>query len=278
MATQQPQAHLNHHTPERMASGRTDPLPEMLPQIELREFVSARLGATGLSTGTATFQPGAELPYHVHPCSEAITILAGVATVAVQGRAYRLSPLDSIHVPAGIAHRVTTGSPGEGMTAHWAFATDQPVREFVEDTFPVQDMGDGTASEFDPEYVMRFRAQTPYELADGTRFYDLFAGRFGSVGICGGYGEFNEGTGLPCHTHDYDESITIVKGSAHCFVAGRKYLLSDCDTALVPRGNPHRFVNAAAATMGMIWVYAGSEPERALVDVRYCEGQLVWPK
>jgi len=249
----------------------------MLPSIQLREFVSGKYGAHGLSTGTATFEPGAVLPYHVHSFSEAITILEGVAVVSVQGRSYNLHPLDSIHVPAGVAHQVTTHSQSEPMKAHWAFASDEPSREFVACEFDSIDIADGLPSAGNPEHLMRLSSLSPYELADGTRFYDLFAGRFGSVGICGGYGEFNRGAGLPCHTHDYDESITIVRGSAQCFVAGRKYLLSDCDTALVPRGNPHRFVNASEEVMGMIWVYAGSEPERTLLDVRYCEGTLVWP-
>jgi len=60
--------------------------------------------------------------------------------------------------------------------------------------------------------------------------------RFGSVGICGGYGEFNPGSSLPCHLHKYDESITIIKGEAICEVAGKRYLLSDCDTGFVPEG------------------------------------------
>ena len=64
---------------EQIARGNKVPAPEMLPNIELREYVSGRCGATGLSTGTATFAAGAVLPYHIHRFSEAVTILAGVA-------------------------------------------------------------------------------------------------------------------------------------------------------------------------------------------------------
>ncbi len=28
--------------------------------------------------------------------------------------------------------------------------------------------------------------------------------------------------------------------------------------------------------MAMIWVYAGSEPERNILDVGYCKGTLEW--
>lgn len=61
---------------------------------------------------------------------------------------------------------------------------------------------------------MRIGKATRYKLATGASFCDRFAGRFGSVGICGGYGEFQPGTGLPCHLHDYDESITIIQGAS----------------------------------------------------------------
>lgn len=262
---------------EYIASGAGRSALEVSPKIVLVEFVSGRTGATGLSTGTATFQPEAVLPYHLHTFSESITILEGIAEVAVEGRTYRLRRLDCIHIPKDTPHRVRNLSRTDRLKAHWAFASSDPSREFVDDCFKEVFRGAGIASNGEPEYLMRFAASAPYELAPGTRFYDLFAGRFGSVGICGGYGEFDIDTGLPCHTHLYDESITILDGEAVCFVAGRQYRLRDCDTALVPRGLPHRFVNAARSVMSMIWVYAGDEPERQIVDTAYCNGGLIWP-
>ena len=111
-----------------------------------------------------------------------------------------------------------------------------------------------------------------YELAGGTKFCDLFAGHLGAVGICGGYGEFMPSASLPCHVHDFGESITIVKGTARCEVMGRHYYLSDCDTAFIPRGHPHRFINDSKEMMAMLWVYGGDEPTRELVDQGYCDG------
>ena len=42
----------------------------------------------------------------MHDCSEAITVLSGIALVVVEGRGYRLGRLDCMHVPAGVAHAV----------------------------------------------------------------------------------------------------------------------------------------------------------------------------
>jgi len=261
---------------ERVISGHCDLSPATLPRIALREFVSARCGATGMSTGTATFEPRARIPYHKHAFSEAVTILVGQASIAVEGRSYLLRPFDCIHVPGGLAHEAKNAGEDAVLVAHWAFATPVPSRELFEDCFAVEDRGLGSPFAGDPEHIVRFADAHKYKLADGAQFCDLFAGRFGSVGICGGYGEFNPGGSLPCHIHEYDESISIIKGQAICEVMGKRYRLSDCDTAFVPRGRPHRFLNESQIPMAMIWVYAGCEPVRTILDIGYCDGSLLW--
>jgi quercetin dioxygenase-like cupin family protein len=246
--------------------------------LELREFVSGACGARGISSGTATFQPGAELPYHLHRFSEAVVILEGEAEFSVEGRCYRLSVLDSIHFPAGVAHQITNPSTGSRLVAYWAFATAMPSRELVADSFERQDRRDTNPDSADPEHLIRFADAAKYELSERAVFTDLFSSRFGAVGICGGYGRFEPGASLPCHIHDYDESITIVTGQAVCAVMGRRYLLSNCDTALVPKGRPHRFLNESSKPMAMIWLYAGGEPGRTILDSGYCSGSLHWPQ
>lgn len=259
---------------EQIVSGQCEPLPEMLPQIALREFASGKCGAKGMSTGTATFEPGAALPYHRHVFGEAVTVLAGAAFFSVEGRSYRLRPFECIHVPAGVAHGVVNASGDRQLLAHCTFAAPTPSRELVKAEFVVDDRAFGNPRPEDPEHITRLSTAKMYELADGARFCDLFAGRFGAVGICGGYGEFRPGSSLPCHIHEYDESITIVTGEAICEVMGQQYRLRGCDTAYVPQGRPHRFLNKSQALMAMVWVYAGSEPARTLVDAHHCLGTL----
>jgi len=262
---------------ERIVSGRCEPLPVPFPGIELPEFVSGVCGATGFSTGTATFQLKSELPYHTHGFSEAAAILSGEAAVAVGGRAYRLLPYDCLRVPVGVAHRVANPCADHQLTALYAFASAQPARDFVDNGFRVEERGYGQPQPDDPEFIRRFAAAEVYEFSEGAFFRDLFAGRFGSVGICGGYGLFRPDASLPCHFHRFDESITIVSGKAVCLVEGNRYELSGCDTAFVPEGRVHGFVNCSDQDMAMIWVYAGSEPERTIVDARYCSGEVLWP-
>ena len=245
--------------------------------VWLREFVSGACGALGFSTGTATLESGAVLPYHKHGFSEVITILSGTARSAAEGRSYLLGQFDSMHFPANVAHEVKNVSPDSPMVALWAFASAEPTRQPVDQSFAVVNRGLSSPSPDAPETIVRFGEAEVYELSEGAEFRDLFAGRFGAVGICGGYGRFQPGASLPCHVHQFDESITIVEGEAICLVQGKRYRLSGCDTAFVPEGRPHRFLNQSESAMAMVWVYSGSEPERTLVDAAYCDGTLSWP-
>ena len=188
-----------------------------------------------------------------------------------------MSPRDCVHIPAGLAHSVRNGDPARELITHSAFGSAQPAREPVNREFPVEDRGFADPSADDAETIIRFDKSAVYELSKNAFFTDLFARRLGAVGICGGYGRFLAGSSLPCHIHDYDESITIVKGKASCLVQGRRYELSGCATAYIPKGLPHRFVNTSEEEMAMIWVYAGDEPDRRIVDDGYCSGAISWP-
>jgi mannose-6-phosphate isomerase-like protein (cupin superfamily) len=190
---------------------------------------------------------------------------------------YRLGPRDCVHVPAGTAHQVENGDADDQLVAHWAFATAKPTRTQVNRSFPIEDRSFGFPGQSDPETIVRCDGKAIYELSENAFFCDLFAHRFGAQGICGGYGRFLPGASLPCHIHDFDESITIVSGSAVCLVQGRQYELSGCDTAFIPRGKPHRFLNGSDDEMAMIWVYAGNEPDRQIVLAKYCSGEIEWP-
>jgi putative monooxygenase len=262
--------------PEKIIPGQCEPYPAFLPEIAMRIFASGKCGAKAMTTATVTFAPRACLRYHKHTFSEAVTVLEGEAVFTVEGRSYLLCHLDCIHVPAGVAHTVVNASDAVPVVALSAFASPNPERELVDVEFEKRVQLNTDPGPNEPENLIRFSKTDNYELATGTQFCDLFAGRYGSVGICGGYGRFQPGRSLPCHVHDYDESITIIEGHATCEVAGRRYELSGYDTAFVPQGKPHRFLNESDQPMAMIWVYAGSEPSRSIVDLEYCKGARVW--
>lgn len=246
--------------------------PGFPPGIRVRVYASRRTGARGLATAAAVFNPGVSLDFHWHDCGEAITVLEGTPTVLVEGRPHTLGRLDCVYVPDGVLHSVRNDSTTEARI-HSAFASPNPQRTFAE-MGDQPESGSRGADGPVPEAVSRFGASPGYELAPGTDFHDLFAAHLGSSGICGGFGMFQPGSGLPCHFHEYDESITIVAGHAVCQVEGRQHEVGLMDTAVIPEGLAHRFVNRTDSPMGMIWVYAGDEPRRFLLDKTRCSGAI----
>jgi quercetin dioxygenase-like cupin family protein len=243
---------------------------EPAPGVGIHLLATGETGAIGLTTALARFRPAAMLPYHTHPISEVVVVLEGQAEAHVEGRRYRLGVYDAIHIPAETAHSFVNASRNSPAVLHSSFSSENPTRSFASTPFTVSDRieTDSTC----PETIIRFASAPAYELAPNAIFRDLFAGRFGAKGICGGYGIFEPGASLPCHYHGYDESITIVGGVAISQVAGKEYEASNCDTLCIPKGRPHRFLNRSDKPMAMIWVYAGDEPDRTIVDAGLCDG------
>jgi 2-keto-3-deoxy-L-rhamnonate aldolase RhmA/quercetin dioxygenase-like cupin family protein len=237
--------------------------------VRLEQLVGSHNQARHLTTGFVTFEPGAELPYHVHPHSEAITLLRGRAAVEVEGRRYELEPLDNVVIPRGIAHAAFNTSRTEPVVLHVALPTDQPARTLVNRTFPCVPMPAGSVGKSGAERVNRFRTAPRFEAGPNTSFIDFFnAELMPGLEMSGGHGLFQPGGRLPAHVHDFDESICIIDGSATCVVEGQRYSLADGATALVPRGRVHYFINESNAAMAMLWVYAGPLPQRLIVAER----------
>lgn len=225
--------------------------------------------AKHLTTGIVTFAPGAVLPYHTHTFTESITLLSGSMTVEVEGRGYAMKRLDNTVIPAGLAHTARNTSTTEPAVLHIAMATDTPARTLIEKFFSRRMMPDDSTGLPGAERVNRFATAKRGVAGPNTEFIDCFnADLMPGLEMSGGYGLFQPGGRLPAHVHDFDESICIISGQATCIVEGRKYLMSDCSTALQPRGRVHYFINESAGSMEMLWVYAGAKPERIIVDER----------
>lgn len=240
---------------------------ELSPGVVFESLVGAQVGARGLTTGIVTFGPGVRLPYHRHTFGESITLLAGMATVEVEGRMYHLEPFDNVTVPRGLAHSAVNRSMNEPARFHIALASEQPHRELVDRYFPRRRMADDSDGTSGGERVTRFRRAKTYSPGPNAQFVD-YANRelVADIEMSGGYGLFQPGGRLPAHLHDFDESISIVQGRATCVVEGRRHTLSDMATALQPRGRVHYFINESTAPMAMIWFYGGPMPERLVVD------------
>jgi quercetin dioxygenase-like cupin family protein len=243
----------------------------LVPGVELRPMAGAHNGAQGLFTGLLTLAPGAKYPHYARPFTEAVIVLEGEAALDVEDRRYRLGPLDAIAVMAGRPRRVVNLSADRPAVLHVAMASATPEQSWINGRFTPAEQAPGATGRAGAERLCR-RDDTPsFELAPRTMFQDLFNAELGARGICGGYGAFEPGARLPCHRHEFDESITIVQGTATCVVEGRRHELAGCATAMVPQGRCHYFINLTLEPMAMIWVYAGDMPDRIVMDEKFCK-------
>jgi quercetin dioxygenase-like cupin family protein len=248
---------------------------EPQPGVVLETLVGKCNGARNLMTGIVTIQPESRLDYHTHPASEAITVLDGEVEVTVEGRLYRLGPLDNIAIPRWLPHEVRNPHPQWPARLHVAIAMTAPERHWVTRSFSQTVMRDLSEGVPGFERITRFRsARRDGSIGPNTEFIDYFNAKLmPGIEMTGGFGRFRPGGRLPAHLHDFDESISIVNGTATCLVEGHSYTLSGCGTALVPRGRVHYFINESPEPMDMIWVYAGPMPERIVVDAKFATKQ-----
>lgn len=279
-------------TPDPLSSGKVTPAPlprppetmrpdrsevmtsighgamkEIAPGVHFECLVGNHNQARHLTTGIVTFAPGAVLPYHLHTFTESITLLSGTMSLEIEGRSYSLKRLDNAVIRAGQAHTARNTSATENAVLHIAMAVDVPSRTLVDKFFSKRSMPDDATGIPGAERINRFATAPRSAAGPNTEFIDCFnADLMPGLEMSGGYGLFHPGGRLPAHVHDFDESICIISGTAMCIVEGRRYSMSDCATALQPRGRVHYFINESNATMEMLWVYAGPRPERIMVD------------
>jgi quercetin dioxygenase-like cupin family protein len=242
----------------------------LIPGVESRPMAGTHNGARGLFTGLVTLAPGASIPYHERPAAEAVVLLEGEVVVDVEDRRYRLGPLDAVAVRPHRPRRLANLSADRVAVVHIAIAAAVPEQQWVNGRFTPIEQPPDSAGLDGSERVVRRAAAPVTELAPNARFQDLYNAELGTRGICGGYGLFEPGARLPCHRHQFDESITIVQGTATCVVEGRRHELAGLATALVPQGRCHYFINLTLEPMAMIWVYAGDMPDRIVMGEHFC--------
>lgn len=131
---------------------------DLAPGVSFVCHLGPSNGAANLTAGVVTFARGAVLPYHRHGFTESITLLSGRALVEVEGRMYTLAPLDTITIPAGLAHSASNRSATEPAVLHTAMASGEPARIPVDQFFSRRGMSADCTGAPNAERVTRYRA------------------------------------------------------------------------------------------------------------------------
>lgn len=114
--------------------------------------------------------------------------------------------------------------------------------------------------------VMRFEDVPSVDRGAGISTKPLAGASIGTEGFTSGITTFPPGAAIRLHTHNVEESVTILEGQAQVDVAGQSYRVNRLDTTYVPAGVPHRFINVGEGIMRILWVYATTHVTRTFVD------------
>lgn len=88
----------------------------------------------------------------------------------------------------------------------------------------------------------------------------------GANKITSGISVYPPGTGAPMHSHNCDEHVTILDGSAEVLVEGTVTRLERYDTTYIPSPVPHLFRNAGSEPLRILWVYTSGVVTRTFTD------------
>jgi quercetin dioxygenase-like cupin family protein len=118
-----------------------------------------------------------------------------------------------------------------------------------------------------PPVVLRPAELTAFSRGGGARTVPLVTREAGAEVFLTGQTVFEGGAGIPLHTHNCPESVTILEGDAIAEIDGTEHHVTRFDTTYVAAGTPHRFRNASdSAPLRILWIYGSVDATRTLVQ------------
>ncbi|WP_426954631.1 cupin domain-containing protein [Muricoccus radiodurans] len=106
-----------------------------------------------------------------------------------------------------------------------------------------------------------------YERGGGAKTIPLVGPRIGAKSFLNGMTIFGPGAAIPLHTHNCEESVLLLEGSAIAEIDGERHHIKAGDISWIPAEVPHRFINASQTEgMKILWIYARTDATRTLVE------------
>jgi putative monooxygenase len=104
------------------------------------------------------------------------------------------------------------------------------------------------------------------ERGGGARTVPLVTAALGSKEMLNGITSFQPGAAIPLHSHNCEESVIILEGSAVFELDGVEHELKRYDTTWIPPNVPHRFRNASDRDpLRIFWTYASVDATRTMI-------------
>ena len=100
----------------------------------------------------------------------------------------------------------------------------------------------------------------------GVEALDFVRGEIGATSLLTGVATIDPGAGLVLHTHDCEESVTVIEGEATCEIDGELHHLHPYETSFVPPCVAHRFFNQSDRPVKILYVYPSTRVARTPVE------------
>lgn len=114
-------------------------------------------------------------------------------------------------------------------------------------------------------HIFKIREMKSISRGPGLQAWPMVRQENGSECLTTGITEFLDGATVEVHTHNCQEQVTILEGSAVAEIEGRIYEVTAPDTTFVPAGIPHRFFNRSGKPVKMLWIYDSLQVQRTFV-------------
>lgn len=112
--------------------------------------------------------------------------------------------------------------------------------------------------------VLRPQDLLEHDRGGGVRTSYLVTRELGAAKFLNGITEFDPGAELPLHSHNCEESVVVLEGTALFEHDGEKMTLRPFDTTFVVAGIVHRFANHGQSIMRILWTYGSIDATRTL--------------
>ena len=115
----------------------------------------------------------------------------------------------------------------------------------------------------DPYKILKLSSLASFERGDGV-VTTLLVGseRVPGASFTSGLTSFPPGRSAPLHSHNCGEQVIVLEGEGEVEVDGQATRLAKYDSAYISAGKPHRYNNAGATPLLILWIYGAEHVTR----------------